>query len=285
MGGDRSDNDRNMFERIKKTLRNIRRIEDVETLAASLSLELDALRSKLDVGEELLERFRRERMSEAYQAVYRKPDPKVSVCIVTYNRGRLLTERCLPTVLGQTYRNLEVIVVGDCCTDDTSARMSALADPRLTFINLPERGAYPEEPELRWMVAGTTPMNHALGISTGDLVTHLDDDDEFAPDRVRKLVGCIQESRADLVYHPFWSQTNAGGWGLNKAERLGKGQVTTSSILYHRWLNNIPWDINAYRYREPGDWNRLRKLLYIGAKAVRYPEPLLKHYRERNQGS
>ena len=71
-------------------------------------------------------------------------------------------------------------MVGDCCTDDTAERISHIRDDRLRFVNLSERGRYPEEPYLRWMVAGTVPFNHALSLTRGQFVTHLDDDDEYA---------------------------------------------------------------------------------------------------------
>ena len=61
--------------------------------------------------------------------------------------------------------------------------------------------------------------------------------------------------------------------------------MTTSAILYHRTFRTLGWDPNAYRYREPGDWNRLRKIKYLGARAVRHAEALLKHYKERNQAT
>jgi hypothetical protein len=93
----------------------------------------------------------------------------------------------------------------------------------------------------------------------------------------------IKTTQADIVYHPFWSQVDDRTWGLNKAEGFSKGYVTTSSVLYHHWFKCIPWDMNAYKYREPGDWNRFRKFHYLGALSSRYPEPLLKHYRERSQ--
>ena len=53
---------------------------------------------------------------------YQKPEPLISYCIATYNRGRLLAERSLRSILSQSYKSIEVIVVGDCCTDDTEAR-------------------------------------------------------------------------------------------------------------------------------------------------------------------
>jgi glycosyltransferase involved in cell wall biosynthesis len=133
------------------------------------------------------------------------------------------------------------------------------------------------------MVAGTAAINRALSLSSGDFVTHLDDDDEYRPDRVEKLVAKIQQTRADLVFHPFLYETDEGDWLRNDAETFQAGRVTTSSILYHRAFRALAWDPHAYRYREPGDWNRLRKIKYLGARTVRLPELLLNHYKERNQ--
>ena len=53
----------------------------------------------------------------------RKEDPLVSVYVPTYNRADLLMERAVGSILAQTYRNFELIVVGDHCTDDTAERL------------------------------------------------------------------------------------------------------------------------------------------------------------------
>ncbi|MDT9598895.1 glycosyltransferase family 2 protein [Sphingosinicella rhizophila] len=225
----------------------------------------------------------RDRSSAAYQNLFNQPHPLVTICIATYNRGPLLLERSVASSLRQTYRNIQVIVVGDCCTDDTARLMATVRDNRLSFVNLPERGNYPTEPLLRWMVAGSVPMNHALGLAEGAFVTHLDDDDEHGPDRVEKLLSFIQQERADLVYHPFRSENESGGWTVNEASRFARRNVTTSSIFYHRWFTDLGWDPLSYRLREPGDWNRLRKIRFLGARTRRHPDILLSHFRERNQ--
>src|ERR1019366_2403929 len=123
--------------------------------------------------------------------------------------------------------------------------------------------------------------NHALGLATGSFITHLDDDDEYLPGRITKLVRFLQETRTDLVWHPFWFEPAPGKWKLNEAKRFALGSVTTSSVLYHRWFARILWDLEAYRMREPGDWNRFRKFSYLGASLARFPEPFLRHYREQ----
>jgi glycosyltransferase involved in cell wall biosynthesis len=243
----------------------------------------EPLRSLSDLGWSARSDFHAARASAAYQAVYDQREPLVTVCVATYNRGHLLTERCLASLLAQDYRNLQIVVVGDCCTDDTAERVAALNDPRIEFVNLQERGKYPDEPRHRWMVAGTAAVNHALSLARGDFVTHLDDDDEHAPDRVSKLVKLMRETRADIIWHPFDYERVPDDWQVNHAPQFAVNNVSTSSVFYHRWLKSIPWDINAWRYNEPGDWNRFRKIRFLGVRAVRAPERLLRHYRERNQ--
>lgn len=243
----------------------------------------EPLRSRFDVGPLVRRQFREARETPEYQRAYERRDPLVSVCVATYNRAELLTSRSLPSLLSQTYRNLQIVVVGDGCTDETAARIASLTDSRILFVNLPKRGDYPDDAHLRWMVAGTAPLNHALSLAKGDFITHLDDDDEHAVDRVETLLRFIQDTRADLVFHPFEVETLSGEWLLNQAGAFDLGQVTTSSVLYHSWLRQIGWDPLAYRYGEPGDWNRFRKLKYLGARAERHDGALLKHYRERNQ--
>ncbi|WP_298432761.1 glycosyltransferase family 2 protein [Geobacter sp.] len=270
---------------MKKLFLKIRRIIKLYKELDMLQFQVDILKSKIDTDNELLDLFVCDRNTHVYNSVYEKHKPLVTICIGTYNRGRLLLERSVASALAQSYENIEVIVVGDCCTDDTEKLISTIRDNRLKFINLPKRGNYPEEPIHRWRVAGTVPFNYALSIAKGDFITHLDDDDEFVPDRTEKLVGFIQESKADLVWHPFMYECADERWRLNEAAEFAVNKVTTSSIFYHRWFAQIPWDINAYRLHEPGDWNRLRKVKYLGARVARFPEPLLKHYRERSQRS
>lgn len=243
----------------------------------------DPLLNAIDPGVAARAEFRRQRDTPEYQAVFDKQEPLVSICIATYNRAALLRERSLRSSLAQTYSNIEIVVVGDHCTDETAEMMAAVSDPRVRFVNLRQRGNYPDDPQLRWMVAGTAPVNHALTVARGDFITHLDDDDEHAPERTELLVREIVNRRADLVYHPFQYETRQGDWQVNPAKSFRFGAVTTSSIFYHRHFRDLHWDPHAYRYREPGDWNRLRKIRFLGARIIREPRTLLSHYRERNQ--
>jgi cellulose synthase/poly-beta-1,6-N-acetylglucosamine synthase-like glycosyltransferase len=240
--------------------------------------QLDLLKSKLEIPAERFEEFQARR---ARQVIPQKP--LVTVCVATYNRSRLLVQRCLKSILRQTYRHFEVIVVGDGCTDGTADAVAKLRDSRVRFVNLPQRGDYPTEPLRRWMVAGTAPLNRALALAGGDYVTHLDDDDEHLPDRLEKLTLFAAANDCDLVWHPFWCEDADGSWRVVESPELRLGMVTTSSMFYRSWIKDVFWDVQAHLLAEPGDWNRMRRIKYLGAAALRYPEPLLRHYRERSQ--
>ena len=85
------------------------------------------------------ERLLLEQARHQQEAFYSAPgrDPLVSVIIPTWNRAELLIARTLPSVLAQTHGNLEIIVVGDCCTDNTAEMIASIGDPRVIFFNLP----------------------------------------------------------------------------------------------------------------------------------------------------
>jgi len=236
--------------------------------------EVEALKSGLKVRPELVEEF------ELWKATTPIPDePLVTVCVATYNRPHLLVTRCLTSILAQTYKKLQILVIGDGCGVETQRAVETIDDPRITFFNLPERGHYPRSANRRWMVAGTAPANEGLRRATGDYITHLDDDDEYLPHRIERLVVFARDTKADFIWHPFfWESDN--GWFVHPCDELFFGSVTTSSVFYRCWFKKIEWDLDAHMWLEPGDWNRFRRIKFFQPLMLRYPEPLLRHYRE-----
>jgi glycosyltransferase involved in cell wall biosynthesis len=249
-----------------------RRIDTVEHLAEGL----DQLKSASEVPVDWRDEW------DAFRSRFAPPErPLVSVCVRTCDRPELLCGRSLPSILGQTYDRLQVIVVGDACGEETSRRLAQVRDSRLTYVNLEQRGPYPDDPLRRWMVMGWRPFNHALSLVEGDYVTHLDDDDEYLPERVERLVWCSRETGADFIWHPFWRECADGRWRVNEAREFVYGNLTTSSVFYNAWFRRVEWDRHADRFGEVGDYGVFRRIRYLGARLQRYPEPLIRHYREQ----
>ncbi len=92
------------------------------------------------------------------------PAPLISVVLPTYDRVRLLG-RAVESVLSQTYRSLELIVVDDGSTDETPSYLASVADPRLKVLRRPHTGN----------VAAV--RNAGVDAAGGEWIAFLDSDD------------------------------------------------------------------------------------------------------------
>lgn len=116
--------------------------------------------------------------------------PRVSVIIPTFNRSAMVC-RAVRSVLRQTLRAVEVLVVDDGSTDDTRASVAALADERVRYFYQPNAGR-------------SAARNVGLDAARGDYVAFLDSDDAFLPDKLTAQVDYLDaQADVDLV---------AGGW-------------------------------------------------------------------------
>lgn len=114
--------------------------------------------------------------------------PLLSVYIPTHDRAVLLVERALTSVLRQTYRNIEIIVVAHGCTDPTVAWVQAIADDRIRVLEIPRVVTYPPTAENHWYAGRVQPANAGLDACIGDWIATIDDDDAWNPDCLESLL-------------------------------------------------------------------------------------------------
>ncbi|WP_210325300.1 glycosyltransferase family 2 protein [Mesorhizobium silamurunense] len=111
-----------------------------------------------------------------------------SVIMATYNRGRHILPS-IQSVLRQTCQDFELLVVGDCCTDETADVVRALASPQIRWSNLSERGG-----------SQAFPNNAGIEMSRGQYVAYLGHDDLWAPDHLEALADLFgRDPRPDFV--------------------------------------------------------------------------------------
>ena len=214
---------------------------------------------------ELINTLSEARKSKLYKDAFSLKSPKVTVRIATYNKSKELIEVCLKSVLTQTYKNLEVIVIGDGCSDDTAERVASLGDPRIKFINLENRSTYPEDRRNMWYVAGSPSMNKATSIATGLWIAPLDDDDEFTPDHIEKLVSIAQSSKRELVYGALIQRRLDSGQEVKiYSDPPALNNFSFQSAIYPRALSFFQYDQQSWVVDEPGDWNLCRRMLLSG---------------------
>ncbi len=233
-------------------------------------------RASLDEERSLLARARSERGPDA-------PDPLVSVVIPTFNRAELLARRTLPSVLAQTYENIEVLVVGDHCEDDTAERIAATGDERVSFVNLPERGQRPNDPWSRWRVVGVVPLNEGIRMARGDWLASVDDDDSYEPDYIASLLEHALSGGYEMVYGKVRWETAPGKFTELGSYPPAHGKISRMSVFYHASLSFFRYDPESWMLEEPGDWNLWSRMMRCGVRIGFLDRVLGTHYMERSR--
>ena len=101
-------------------------------------------------------------------------NPLISVILPCYNSKRFI-DRAILSVLHQTYKNLELIIVDDCSTDDTKKIIKTFIkqDKRIKFFNTKKNS------EL-----ASAPRNLAISKASGEFIAFLDSDDYWHKDKL-----------------------------------------------------------------------------------------------------
>lgn len=114
--------------------------------------------------------------------------PRVTVIIPTYNWSSVLPYS-IGSVLRQTFRDFELLVVGDGCTDDSERVVGAIGDPRVRWINLPQNTGHQ-----------SAPNNEGLRQAQGDLIAYLGHDDLWLPGHLAAHVQALDAGGGDAAY-------------------------------------------------------------------------------------
>jgi len=146
-----------------------------------------------------------------------KSSPLVSVIIPTHNRAGLLP-RAINSVLSQTYKNYEIIIIDDGSSDNTQEILSGFASNKLRILkNEMPKGA-------------CNARNRGIKAAAGDLLAFLDDDDEYLPVYLEEMTNAYDPKWAYLSSNfSYICRTSAG---VKKHVRKKSKYVTPEKMLY-----------------------------------------------------
>lgn len=135
----------------------------------------------------------------------------VSIIVPVYNAQDTL-ERCLTSILAQTWRNIEVIAIDDGSRDGSGVLLDVFSerDARVRVVHTDNRGV----PAAR---------NTGLNLARGEYIGFADADDWMEPDMIRRLVGRIEREQADIAVCGWELHTTDGmslRTGTARAEAL-----------------------------------------------------------------
>lgn len=199
--------------------------------------------------------------------------PKISVIIATYNREKLL-QRAIDSVLAQTFKDFELIVVDDHSDKPPDIKLPDGED-RLVAMRLPHNTGY-----------AVRPRNVGIMIARGNYICYLDNDNVYLPNHLEVLYEAITKNQADVVYGDrVYKSTNP-----KETKFMGKqsypydlkqieqgNYIDTSDILHTiQAINDIGyWDIF---WERKADWLLMVRFGKAGMKIVHVPEVITEYW-------
>ena len=162
-------------------------------------------------------------------------DPLVSIILTSYNQPELL-EIAFQSLIGQTYKNIEIIIVDDCSQNFRNRKQI------LKY--------YQDFPGIVRYILHTKNMgiaknkNSGFQIAEGDFITFLDGDDYYFPEKIATELGLFQQDAGlDIVYSNFVFAKSSG----ELAKQWGSSKMPEGFILSEIVKEEFP-DMILYRF-------------------------------------
>lgn len=202
--------------------------------------------------------------------------PTVSVIMPVYNTAQYVGE-AIRSVLDQTFRDLELIVVDDGSVDGSETVVRSFDDPRIRFERQsPNRGV-------------SRTLNRALELARGTYIARHDSDDVSLPDRLRKQVTVLDADPAIGILGTYASTMTAAGDPFGAIEhhpitdapirfaQFFDSAFVSSTVVFRRALLDRTGGFDEVPERPVWDdydmWSRLLR----HTKAANIPEHLLRY--------
>lgn len=167
---------------------------------------------------------------------------KISIITATYNSARTL-EVCMDSVLQQSYKNIEYIIIDGDSKDDTLNVIKSKAEkyPSIVFISESDKGIYDA-------------LNKGISKATGDVIGFVHSDDFLADDQViSKIVKAFESETIDGIYgNLHYVQFE----DTNKIVRNWASQTFYPRLLKRGWMPAHPTlFLKKELYAEHGQFN------------------------------
>lgn len=157
--------------------------------------------------------------------------PLLSIIVPVYNTEKYL-KKCVDSLVCQTYRHLEIILVNDGSTDKSGLFCDEYAkqDARIKVIHRDNSGA-------------AASRNAGLDMATGDYVGFVDSDDWVFPQMYEKMLCAAEEQDADIVISGFIVDNLI--WQRRLCDdtlRIFDNQSLVQAYLTKPYVNNVVWN-------------------------------------------
>lgn len=168
-------------------------------------------------------------------------EPLVSIIIPTFNRSHIIDET-LDSVLAQTYKNWECIIIDDQSTDNTNDVIAKyiLKDFRFQFYDRP----------LKVLKGANACRNYGIDKSKGEYIIFLDSDDLLKTDCLEKRVNTFADNPDyDILVFSMGHFTNLNDCAIDNTRRIYEGN-NNDTIWEFIFGKKLPWNITRPIYKK-----------------------------------
>lgn len=144
----------------------------------------------------------------------------VSIIIPFHNEEEHI-DSMLKSVINQTYKNLEIILINDGSTDDSLKKIKKYSDKRIKIINIKKSGV-------------SVARNVGIENATGKYLCFLDADDYWVNNKIEKQVKFIEENNYSFIYSNYRFIKRNGSFGniVNVPKSLTYKQALKNTIIF-----------------------------------------------------
>ncbi|SEP90215.1 glycosyltransferase family 2 protein [Flavobacterium urocaniciphilum] len=150
----------------------------------------------------------------------------VSIITPTFNSSNFISQT-IQSVLNQTHKNWEMIIVDDCSSDDTFTIISNFAklDTRIKVFHLEQNSG-----------AGVA-RNHAIQQAKGNFIAFLDADDLWKPEKLEKQINFMQTQNIPFTFS-FYETIDEDGTLRNETITT-PSKISFKQLYYCNWIGNL----------------------------------------------
>ena len=159
----------------------------------------------------------------------------VTAIITTHKREPEIVERALKSILAQTYKNIEIIVVDD--SPESFESRKAVKDSVTRYTN--QNVKYVQHDECKGACAA---RNTGLYMAKGEYVAFLDDDDEWLPEKIEKQLQGFDRENVALVYCDSLSYYQKNGEIKRRVPDFLRGKVY-NQLLLHNFIGSTSFPL------------------------------------------
>ena len=189
-----------------------------------------------------------------------KNNPAISIVIPLYNAEKYIAD-CLESVLAQTFRNFEVIIVDDCSTDNSRAIVESYIPKfggRLALYNMKKNSG-----------CGALPRNKGMMFSRGEYIFFIDHDDLITPTALEEVYTLAEDYAAEVVYCENNYRVYPDGSGLHKEVAEKDLLVNKPTFEPENFAERVQRILQA-KYRAP-QWLKFVRRNLIFDKEIFFP--------------